>query len=381
MGYREKLLNLFETVEFGSDAFFIDKVLGGKNIVLYGAGESSHWFVEIVMKMYGIKPVVVLDRKFSGKERWEDIEAVHPDNYAPSEEILKNPLVVICIGNNKYYRKIYEVLEEMGFVNIISLLDIYEIHNPFNLPVELAEEGRSYFFRHKKDIMKAFDLLEDDLSKEIYYKYLKIHMERVPTPLPKSPRDEQYFPKDVPLSKGYSRFINCGAYDGDVVSLLNSKVGKIDELICFEPEPGIYKRLTEYLFTNRGLIAHRINSIPCAVYDKNEIVKFKSGFGLGSRISHDGDSVVQAVSLDSLLPDFKPDFMCMDVEGVEPDVLKGAEKMIKESRVDLGICVYHSANHIWLLMLYLNMLNVGYKFYLRNYTSYCIETVLYATGG
>jgi FkbM family methyltransferase len=376
--YRRELESLFNEPDFTDDAFFINKVLSGRNVVLYGAGESSHWFVEIIMKMYNIVPVAVLDQKFTANDKFEGIDAFSPGNYNPSDEILENAVAVISIGNRKYYDAIYDTLKNIGFKHIISLLDIYEIHNPFNLPAALDSEGKGYFIRNKNKIMQAFELLKDDLSREVFYKYLRTHFERIPVPIPVSPRDEQYFPRDIKLSKGYSRFINCGSYDGDVVRLLNEKAGKIDCLICFEPEPHIYARLSEYLKQHHDKIANSIINLPNAVYGMNDIVKFKSGFGLGSRISDDGNTVVQTVSLDNLFPDLDPTFITMDVEGVETDVLRGAQDMLERAKPDMGICVYHSPNHIWDIPLFLDKLDTGYKFYLRNYTSFCIETVLYA---
>jgi hypothetical protein len=69
----------------------------------------------------------------------------------------------------------------------------------------------------------------------------------------------------------------------------------------------------------------------------------------------------------------------MDIEGAEPEALKGAEGIIRSSRPDLAICVYHAPNHLWEIAQYLNGLELGYRFYLRNYTTFSAETVLYAT--
>ena len=83
--------------------------------------------------------------------------------------------------------------------------------------------------------------------------------------------------------------------------------------------------------------------------------------------------------MDHVIPNFNPTFISMDVEGSELEALRGAETLMKDSRPDLAICVYHALNHIWDIPLYLNDLCLGYKFYLRNYTSFIAETVLYAT--
>ncbi len=69
----------------------------------------------------------------------------------------------------------------------------------------------------------------------------------------------------------------------------------------------------------------------------------------------------------------------MDIEGAELEALKGTETLIKKNKPDLAISVYHAPNHIWEIPLYIESLKQGYEFYLRNYTSFTHDTVLYAT--
>lgn len=205
-------------------------------------------------------------------------------------------------------------------------------------------------------------------------------MRRKPLPLPVSPREEQYFPKDVPLSKGYARFVNCGAYDGDTVRLLREVHGRVEDLICFETEPLLYGRLVDYLGLHGKELAERITAFPCAAYSREGLLPYVTGGGLGSRVAENGgDGQVQCVTLDHVLPGFEPTFICMDIEGAEPEALKGAEGMIRAGRPDLGICVYHAPHHLWEIPHYLHGLGLGYRLYLRNYTSFTSETVLYAT--
>lgn len=372
------MFQLFEQKMFPQDSFYIDKVFAGKTLILYGAGECSHWFVEIVMKMYGYRPVVILDKKFSSGDTYEGIPAFSPFDYTPNENEKKDAIVVVCVGKIEVYEEIVQCLKELGYRNIISLLDVYEIHNPFNLPSGLTEKGFRFYLEHKEEIMSCLDLFEDSESQDVYTRCLQTHMTRKPLPLPCRPRKEQYFPADVPLNKGYSRFINCGAYDGDTIRLLNETHGKVKDIICFEPEPTIFKRLSEYLWKAKDALAENILALPCAVYSHETIMPFNNASGLGSRISAGGKSSVQCTALDHVLPGFKADFICMDVEGVEPEVLKGAEQLIRDSKPDLAICVYHSPAHLWEIPLYLHSLQAGYKFYLRNYTTFTGETVLYA---
>lgn len=376
--YHQKLLELLDQPGFPEDAFYIQKALAGRDIILYGAGECSHWFVEIVMKTYGYRPIAVLDRAYHQGMSYEGVPAFHPDEYTPSEREKKDAVVIISIGHQVHYPGIIRQLQQMGFQNILLLRDMYEIQNLFYNPPALRELGFQYYTQNKESILAALDLFEDDESRAVYTLSLETHLRRIPVPLPDRPRPEQYFPTDIKPHQGYDRFINCGAYDGDVIRLLYQTVGKVEEIVCFEPEPAIFGRLVDFLRTSRYQLAERITAIPNAVYSHETQMPFLSGTGLGSRISKNGDSWVQTVSLDSLFPVFNPTFICMDVEGVEPEVLKGAETLIQRCKPDLAICVYHSPDHLWEIPLYLNRLEPGYKLYLRNYTSFCVETVLYA---
>ena len=68
----------------------------------------------------------------------------------------------------------------------------------------------------------------------------------------------------------------------------------------------------------------------------------------------------------------------MDIEGSEIAALNGAKLTIQKHRPDLGICVYHYPEQIAEVITKVNDLDRGYKFFVRNYTGYLTETVVYA---
>lgn len=376
---RSELALLFARDDtFPEDAFYIHKACEGRTIIVYGAGESFHYFKEVVMRRYGYIPSVILDRKFRRGDSFEGIPAFSPVEYQPSADE-KDGLVVICLGKQAYYDEVVHTLEQMGFLHIISLMDIYEIHNPFREPQELERNGFQYYTSRRNRIERCLDLLADDLSREVYLRCLQTHMNRKPVAIPMSKREEQYLPNDVPFSKGYARFLYCGVSVGEMAHVFN-QVGKVDELVCFEPDPNQFRLTAEYLSQNRERIAARVTAMPCAVYSHETIAPFTySDTSFGSRILETGDSRIQCVSIDHVLPGFCPTIITMDIEGAEPEALKGAEQTIRESRPDLAICVYHAPHHLWEIPLYLDSLGLGYRLYLRNYTSLTGETVLYAT--
>lgn len=379
MSFMYTLSRIFEQGSFPQEAFFINKVFSGRKIIVYGAGESFHYFKEIIMRRYDYIPSVVLDRKFCIGGMFEGIPAFPPHDYQPSVDEQLNAIVVVCLGNQSYFNDVVQTLQKMGFRHIISLMDIYEIHNPFCLPQELEEEGFLYYLKQRKHIESCLEVFADDQSREVYIRCLQTHLQRKPVAIPMSDRNEQYTPKGVQLSKGASRLAYCGVSVGEMARVLDD-LGKVDEVVCFEPDPHQFRLTAEYVTKQHEQLARRVTAIPCAVYSHEAIEPFTySDTSFGSRILPSGETWIQTIAIDHVLQGFDPTYIIMDIEGAEPEALKGTEQTIRKSRPDMAVCLYHAPHHLWEIPLYLSDLNVGYRFYLRNYTSFVSETVLYAT--
>ncbi|WP_448382075.1 FkbM family methyltransferase [Desulfosoma sp.] len=377
--YAKALSQLFSIENFPQDAFFIDRIFGKRPIVVYGAGEAFHYFHEVIIKEYGYIPRVILDQKFGCGEIFNGIPACAPDQYTATEEEMKSGVAVVCMANQRYIEDVVQYLKHKGFTHILTLNDIYEIHNPFSQPPELVHKGFQFYLEQRDSIEKAFTLMEDQESRCVFFQCVKTHMTRKPVSISMRCREEQYTPQDLPLSKGYGRLIYCGASVGEMARVFTS-TGKIEELVCFEPHPVQYREIARFLGNNKTRIARRVTILPCAVFSHEAIMPFKtSETSFGSRIVSKSDDFVQTVSIDTALPGFAPSYILMDIEGAELEALKGATKTIQESTPDLAICVYHSPSHLWDVPLFLHKSNPRYRFYLRNYTSLIYETVLYAT--
>ncbi len=379
--YQKTIQDFFKQASFpDNSANCVHDLLGQKKIILYGAGWGYITFSFFVLKKYGLKASIVLDRKFKTGETHLGIPAFSPLEYRPTKEEQENAVVVITIGKREFYAEIFHCLRSLGFKNVLLATDIYEYHL-LHTPAELEKKGFNYYLDNKEKIIACLDLFADDFSREIFTRFIQTHMQRIPIPIPAHSLEEQYFPRDIKLSKGYSRVINCGAYNGDTVMQLFDLHGKVEAVACFEPDLKNFEMLTQYLRSKHNKIAQRVIAFPCGVYSHETQLNFESDNKISSMISEQGKSVIQCVMLDHVIPDFKPTMITMDVEGVEMEALQGAEMLIKEYRPDLGISVYHAPNHIWDIPLYLESLQLDYKFYLRNYTSFTFETVLYATTG
>lgn len=341
-------------------------------------GDGFITFSVFVLRKYGLKAYAVLDRKFKSGDTHLGVPAFSPLEFKPTNEEKENVIVVVTVGKKEYHEEIFNCLCKLGFKNTVLSSDIYEYHL-LCTPTELEKKGFNYYLDNRKQIMACFDLFTDDLSREVFTRFIQTHMQRIPIHIPNCAFYEHYFPRDINLSKGYSRFINCGAYNGDTVKQLNALFGKVDAIALFEPDIDNFKLLTQYLCAKHNEIAQSVIAFPCGVFSHETQLHFSGGNRINSKISDKGDSIIQCVALDHAIPGFEPTFITMDIEGAELEALKGAETLIKENKPDLAISVYHAPNHIWDIPLYLKSLQESYKFYLRNYTSFISETVLYAT--
>lgn len=347
-----------------------------KPFALYGLGECSHWFHEIGMKRNGIMPIIALDKN-PKQDNWWGIRTSTPADFAGNSNLTISKLdVIVSVGNLATFDVIKEYLLGLGFEKIHFMHDFYEFHSFF---VWKAEEVDDRIAKNINNFKKSFSLLSDDLSKEIFCRLLQVHVRKTPVDIPASARNQQYFPDDIFLTKGHDNYVCCGAYDGENIRMLSSRVGRTTSIICFEPEKKIFPKLQLCAEKHIGTTAQEIICLNRAVYDRDGIVSFCSDSGLGSRIDANGVCKVECSKLDTALQNHDVSFISMDIEGAEVPAINGAKKIIENLKPDLGICVYHYPEQVADVICAIDEINQDYSFFIRNYTGYLTETVVYAT--
>jgi len=356
--------NLFDTAKNN-----FENIIKNKKIIMYGVGA-----IGATLFNNDIIPDIVIDEKFKSGEKYKNILCSSIEDITLIEN-KSDYIVIIAIRSKHVCENIFIRLTQLGF-HCIEAIEFYESFSPFTSP-EVKNDGFDYYIKNKDKILEAQKLFKDNLSLEIYEKFVSTHLERKFIEIPCNNIIYQYF--DTPLNKGYNRVINCGSFDGDTIKKLNSIYGKIKAIACFEPDLKNYNLLLNYLTTHHDDIADEIITFPCGVYGENIKLNFSSEITTSSAITDKGNEIIQCIKLDNSLLGFNPSHIIMDIEGAELGALKGSENILKKDKPDLAICVYHLPNHIWDIPLYLNSLNLDYTFYLRNYTGYIYETVLYAT--
>ncbi|ACL22187.1 methyltransferase FkbM family [Desulfitobacterium hafniense DCB-2] len=363
-------------------------------VIIYGAGNVGKHTGKI-FKEKGIIIYAFLDRMAIPGQLVLDIPVYLPDDNILDASIRKKANVFIAISfyPDEWHKRqeIIEYLKHLGYENIsfgYSHLSSLCVPQPFSLEaidIELSNSGETR-------ILRALDLLQDDHSRSVFASNLRAHRTFDYDLTVNSYNTIQYFKPDVPLKKGYSRFVDCGAMNGDsLVKLLNYY--NCDEYYAFEANIKIYDDLSKTVDELKGKIKEKYMTFPLGVGKETNEVNFNiraSGLSycdleeskevdLGYEILE--TDKIKIVRLDDVLMEnnIVPTMIKMDIEGSEIDAIKGCQKIIVNAEPDLAICVYHKVADLWEIPLLLYELVPNYQFYLRSHHLNTWETVLYAT--
>jgi FkbM family methyltransferase len=170
--------------------------------------------------------------------------------------------------------------------------------------------------------------------------------------------------------------IDGGAFKGETAFWFLSKgAGKV---YAFEGDAINFEVLLKNVRLNR--VEDKIIPVKALLSDKDGVSMIKmTGSGSSSTLANDGTEV-ESITLDSFV--FKNniehiDFIKLDVEGAELDVLKGARETIKKFKPKLAISVYHKPDDIIFIPSFLHELLKDANFYLRHFSDSISETVLF----
>ena len=196
---------------------------------------------------------------------------------------------------------------------------------------------------------------------------------------------EQYFA--LPQFTGSAEtevFVDCGAFVGDTLEkYLFDRMGTFSKIIAIEPFKKNFDAMVlrvERLKREWAIEDSQIECIHAGVAAKSvraNITVNDSG-GLGAKVVADenGDSVVYA--LDDLCSNQTVSFLKADIESFEPEMLHGAEKIIRRDHPKIAIAMYHNASDLYSVFKFLRELKQDYNFAVRHHSTSYVDTVLYA---
>jgi FkbM family methyltransferase len=140
----------------------------------------------------------------------------------------------------------------------------------------------------------------------------------------------------------------------------------------FEPDPENYKTCVSAL----GGMNH-VHFHPFGLFNKKDTLRFVM-CGSASLISEkDGDCTVRVEALDDLSFPAPPTLIKMDIEGAEIPAIEGGRQTILAHHPSLAIAAYHCAGDFWRIPRAVLSICEDYDVYMRHYTEYFCETVLF----
>ena len=352
------------------------ELVAGREFVVYGAGGTGRR-AAAALRAAGTDPVAFADAGLAGREV-DGLPVLGPEEAAGRYG--RTAAFVVAVYNpGARHLDIERALRAAGCDCVVpfpplawahpeALLPHYGLDLPHKV-IEAAGQVRS-----------AFDLLADGRSRREFVEQLRWRVHGDPTRLsPSEPTPDQYFPDDLFALAADEVFVDVGAYDGDTLAeFADRSGGRFERYLAIEADPG-----------NATQLKNRVDSLPEAG-SRVEVLQLALGAARGrlrfaadgtaaAAASPEGEVEVDVAPLDELVADGRATFVKFDIEGAEPDALRGAAQTIARDRPILAVCVYHEQDHLWTLPLQTAALvGDGYEFHLRRYAADIFDEVLYA---
>lgn len=226
---------------------------------------------------------------------------------------------------------------------------------------------------NKEHYYKAYNQLLDENSRKIFVALLRYRV------FGKYELDKNLYAPDVTYfhSEHFKlgtneRFVDVGACTGDsIIDFLMKTDHQYDKIYAIEGNATFCSQLKEklYMECEKG----KIEVFNVGVGDQREVINY-SGYRGGV-----GDEKLEIYPLDQLLENKEITLIKMDIEGMELQAIEGAERIIKEQKPKLAICIYHLLRDIWEIQEKISSFVPEYKFLIEQPVNvYMSETVLYA---
>lgn len=317
-------------------------------IIMYGTGNGADKVLDILeehgIKIHGVtaSSTFVRNRVFRGFQ-------VMPISYF--EEKYDKCTFIITFGSS-----IPDVTE-----NIFALSEKHTVLVPC-VPVigtEICDE--EFLNKNKELIEKAYNLLADDFSKEIYCGYIDFIFGGDLKSLKKiTTTEEEAFTNILRLSENET-YVDIGAYRGDTVdTFLHYTNEKYKNIICAEPDTKTYNKLITHCET-----LDKFKALNVAVTDIDGTIGFSDAHGRQSAIG--GEKMINSVTLNTLCKGFSPSYIKIDSEGCENEILYAGKDILKVFSPKMNIAAYHKFSDVFTLPILIKSINPDYKIHLRHH--------------
>lgn len=325
-----------------------------KPIVMYGMGDGALKIMH-VFERYGIR----LSGMFASDDfvRGHSFMGFPVLSLSQVKEQYEDFIIVLAFGT----------FREPLLSYLYDLSEQYEFYAP-DVPVCIEDEqvfDFSYVKAHEAEFDQVYEMLADDLSKQVFLDTLQYkisgkvsYLKRCTTPI------EERYELLEPLSEE-EIFVDLGAYNGDTVEeFLRAADGKYRKIIAFEPDRRNFKKLTAFVEAEQ---LERVETYQVGSYEKEDTLLFAGKAGRNSTLNTGKGIPTPVNSVDNILQGEPATIIKFDVEGAEEKSILGCQKTIRSYHPKLLVSAYHKNSDLFLLPLLIRELWGGYQVYLRHH--------------
>ena len=352
-----------------------DQLAGGvRPIVLFGAGALGRTVLAGLRRL-GVEPRGLAD---NNPKLWgEKVEGLRVFSAAEAAHRFgQDCCFVVTIFNGSRTRK---QLGDLGCQHVAPFAALFWKYAEVFIPCNGIDLPRNLPPR-ADELRAVYGMLADEHSRREMCAQLRWRywLDDSGMPPPLAARDI-YFPHDLITQFDREVFVDCGAFDGDTVrGFLEHAGSRFEHIFPFEPDPGNRNLLQQSITAWGAAISSRITAVPFVVGAQDGPAQFSADGSAGSHMTAGEGISVECRKLDNIAWTHLPTYIKMDIEGAEPDALRGASELLRKHMPVLAICLYHRSDHLWQVPRYIHETAPGYELFIRRYAEDCWELVCYA---
>jgi FkbM family methyltransferase len=228
-------------------------------------------------------------------------------------------------------------------------------------------------------IRLAYAALSDPASRALFVDHVAWRLTLDYDLLPTASPEQIYFNPRFFNRVDDEVLYDVGAFTGDSIAgfLASARGAAFGQIHAFEPSAGNFGRLRSYvdsLQSKQGRVFAHHTALGNAV----GTIQVQTDNGPSSRVGF-GSETVALTTIDTLAPTLgAPTLIKIDIEGFEPDCLRGARAVIERTAPVVAASVYHLQDHLWEILLQLRDYRPDYDFHLCPHVADGWDLVLYA---
>ncbi len=336
-----------------------------KPIVLYGMGNGAEAILDRCAAL-----CIPIQGIFASDEfvRGQKFRGFSVKTYGEIKQELRDMVVLVAFASERP-----EILQR--FFQLAQQQETYAPHLPLFGDRDLVTPH--WIREHAGVLQHVYENLADDKSRQVMQNILCYKLSGKLSYL----RDTTSRREDLETLFTFGKeecYADLGAYTGDTLTeFLELTRGTYQHMYAVEPDPKNFKKLRAFV-ERQGL--SRITLCPKSIWAQDMVLHFAARGGRMSALAQDGETLAEAVSLDSLVGKNPLTYVKMDVEGAEKEALYGSRAVICREKPKLLVAGYHFDNDLWELPLVIWNLVPEYKLYLRRHPYVpCWEINFFAT--